>query len=202
MLRLYCHPLSTYTRRVHIACLEKSIAFEPVALDMAAGQHRESAYKAINPYGRVPAIDDDGYVLYESAAILGYLEATRPTPPLVPQDARARARVDMHTRLCDLQFARPAGLIIFPKRFLPKERWDEPAMARARTDIEKHLAVVERELGGHEYLSGDRFTLADICYIPFLEFLPLMGVTPPPSVASWTQRLLARPSAQETRPSK
>ena len=202
MLRIYSHPLSTFARRVQIACLEKSIAFEPVVLDMAAGQHRETAYKAINPYGRVPAIDDDGYVLYESAAILWYLEATRPTPPLVPQDARGRARVDMHTRLCDLQFARPAVRIIFPKRFLPKERWDEPAMARARTDIEKHLNVVERELNGRQFLANDRFSIADICYIPFLEFLPLMEIKPPPSVAAWSERLLARSSSQQTRPAR
>jgi glutathione S-transferase len=202
MLRLYSHPLSTYARRVRIACLEKSIVFEPVVLDMAAGQHREAAYKSINPYGKVPAIDDDGFVLYESAAILWYLEATRPTPPLIPQDARGRARVDMHTRLCDLHLARPAGLIIFPKRFLPKERWDEPTMARARTDIEKHLGMVDRELSGHEYLAGDRFSLADICYIPFLEFLPLMDITPPPAVLAWSARLLARPSAQQTRPAR
>jgi glutathione S-transferase len=108
----------------------------------------------------------------------------------------------MHTRLCDLQFARPAGVIIFPKRFLPKERWDEPAMARARTDIEKHLAVLERELGAREYLTDERFGLADICYLPFLEFLPLMEIKPPPAVAAWSARLLSRPSAQQTRPAR
>jgi len=62
------------------------------------------------------------------------------------------------------------------------------------------LAVVERQLGGGKFLVGDRFTLADLCYLPFLEFLPLAEIEPPPAVAAWTERLLTRPSALETKP--
>ena len=202
MLRLYFHPASTYARRVRIALLEKGIAFEPVVLDMAARAHRAPDYLALNPYGRVPTIDDDGFVLYESAAILQYLEATRPAPALTPPDARGRARVDMHLRLCDLQMARPAGIIIFPKRFLPPERWDRAAMAQAKADIEKHLAIVERTLGQQSFLVGDAYTLADIAYTPFLQFLPLMEIEPPPRVAAWRARLLDRPTAMATAPER
>jgi len=202
MLRLYFHPLSTYSRRVRIALDEKAISFEPIVLDMSAGEHRESRYRALNPYGRVPTIEDDGFVLYESAAILNYLEVTHPNPPLAPTDPRGRARVDMHMRLCDLHMARPTGVIIFPTRFLPKERWDVAAMAKAKGEIEKHLAVVESELGGREYLVGERYTLADVCYTPFLEFLPLMEIAAPSAVAAWRDRLLARSSAIKTRPER
>ena len=202
MLRLYFHPASTYARRVRIALLEKGIAFEPVVLDMAARAHRAPDYLALNPYGRVPTIDDDGFVLYESAAILQYLEATRPAPALTPPDARGRARVDMHLRLCDLQMARPAGIIIFPKRFLPPERWDRAAMAQAKADIEKHLAIVERTLGEQSFLVDDEYTLADIAYTPFLQFLPLMEIEPPPRVAAWRARLLDRPTAMATAPER
>ena len=202
MLRLYFHPASTYARRVRIALLEKGIAFEPEVLDMAARAHRAPDYLALNPYGRVPTIDDDGFVLYESAAILQYLEATRPAPALTPPDARGRARVDMHLRLCDLQMARPAGIIIFPKRFLPPERWDRAAMAQAKADIEKHLAIVERTLGEQSFLVDDEYTLADIAYTPFLQFLPLMEIEPPPRVAAWRARLLDRPTAMATAPER
>lgn len=202
MLRLYFHPASTYARRVRVALLEKQIAFEPVVLDMAARAHRAPEYLALNPYGRVPTIDDDGFVLYESAAILQYLEATRPSPALVPPDVRGRARVDLHLRLCDLQMARQTGVIIFPKRFLPPERWDANAMAQAKSEIEKHLAIVARGLGDREYLVGDSFTLADVAYLPFLQFLPLMEIEPPPGVAAWRARLLARPSAVATAPER
>jgi glutathione S-transferase len=200
MLKLHYHPFSTFARRVRIALIEKNIAAELVEVDMLARAHRGAAYLALNPYGRVPTLEEDGFVLYESTAILEYLEATHPTPPLVPADARGRALVSMHMKLCDLQMARQTGLIIFPKRFLPKERWDEAAMAQAKKEIEKHLAIVEQQLAGQQYLVGNRYSLVEVSYTPFVEFLQLMEITPPPSVAAWVQRMLERPSAIQTKP--
>ncbi len=200
MLKLYHHLLSTYSRRVRIALIEKNIPVELIEVDMAAGAHRKPPYLELNPYGRVPTLVDDGFVLYESTAILEYLEATHPQPPLMPADVRERARVALHMKLCDLQLSRQTGIIIFPKRFLPKDRWDEQAMAQAKKDIEKHLAILDPQLAGKEYLVGGRYTLAEVCYTPFVEFFPLMEITPPPAVAAWTKRLLDRPSAQQTKP--
>lgn len=199
-MKLYMHPFSTFSRRVRIALLEKNIQAEMIAVDMAARKHKAPEYLALNPYGRVPTLVDGDFVLYESTPILNYLEALHPQPALVPSDPKARALVDMHMKLCDLQFVPHAVTIIFPKRFLPKERWDENAIARAKVEVEKRLAILERTLKGHEYLVGDRFTLADICYIPFIEFFGLMEITPPPAIAEWTKHLLDRPSARETKP--
>lgn len=200
MRKLYYHPFSTFARRVRIALIEKSIPAELVEVDMVARAHRAPAYLALNPYGRVPTLEEDGFVLYESTAILEYLEATHPTPPFVPADPRGRALVAMHMKLCDLQLARQTGTIIFPKRFLPKERWNEEAMAQAKKEIDKHLEVLENQLKGKEYLVADRYSLVEVCYTPFVEFFPLVEVTPPPAVAAWTARMLERPSAKETRP--
>jgi glutathione S-transferase len=200
VLRLHYHPASTYARRVRIALLEKDIPHELVALDMRARKHRGPEYLALNPYGRVPTLEEDGHVLYESAAILQYLEATRPTPALVPSDVRGRSLVDMHLRLCDLQMAQPAGTILFPKRFLPRERWDQAAMDTAKRTLEKHIAILEGQLGKNEYLVANRFSLAEVAYAPFLHFLSLLEVVAPPAVAAWSERILARPSAQQTIP--
>ena len=200
MLKLHYHPFSTYSRRVRIALLEKKIEAQLIELDMARGAHRAPEYLALNPYGRVPTIEEDGLVLYESTAILDYLEATHPTPALVPPDARGRALVAMHMKLGDIQLARQTGVIIFPKRFLPRERWDEGAMAQAKKEIEKHLAIVERQIADREWMVGDRYSLVEVCYTPFVQFFPLMEITPPPAVAAWTARMLARPSARETAP--
>ncbi len=200
MLKLHYHPLSTFARRVRIALIEKGITAELVEVDMVARAHRGPAYLALNPYGRVPTLEEDGFVLYESTAILQYLEETHPTPPLVPADARGRALAAMHVKLCDLQLARHTGTIIFPKRFLPKDRWDEKAMAQAKKEIESHLAIVEAQLQGKQYLVGDRYSHVEVCYTPFVEFFPLMEITPPPAVAAWVARLLERPSARETKP--
>ena len=85
----------------------------------------------------------------------------------------------MHMKLCDLQLTRYAGTIIFPKRFLPKERWNVTAIAEARAEIEKHLAILDKQLAGKTYLVAEQFSLAEVCYMPFLDFLPLMEITPP-----------------------
>jgi len=201
-IKLHYHPLSTYSRRVLITLIEKQIPHELVVVDLVARKHREQPFLSLNPYGRVPTLEEDGFTLYESTAILSYLEAMRPSPALVPSDARRRALVDMHMKLCDLQLTRHADVITFPKRFLRKERWNEPAMSAAKVEIEKHLSILDRQLHARKFLVAEQFTLADVCYAPFLEFLPLMEISPPPAVNAWTERLLARPSVVQTRPEK
>lgn len=202
MLRVYYHPLSTFSQRVRIALIEKGIPAELVEVDLAGRAQFRPDYLSKNPYGRVPAIDEDGWVLYESTAILEYLEATRPSPALVPSDPRGRARVAMHMKLCDLEFAGPARTILLPKRFLPKERWDLEPMEKARVRIEKHLSILESEVRDMPFLAGDRFTLADVCYAPFLQFLPTLDVAPGPAVQSWAGRVVERPSVRQTRPAR
>ena len=202
MIRIHGHPFSTYTRRVMMAIHEKRIPHEFITIDMAARKHRDPSYLSFNPYGRVPLLEEDGFLLFESNAILSYLEATHPEPALVPAVPKGRALVDMHLRLCDIQFSNHVGTIIFPKRFLPKERWDTAAMANAKIAIEKHLAIVDQQLAGKEYMVGNRFSLVEISYGPFLEFLPLLEVPPPANVAEWARRIMARPSAEKTKPAQ
>lgn len=93
-----------------MALLEEQIEHEATVVDLAAGEHRKPAFLALNPYGRVPVIDDDGFVLYESAAILSYSETTRPQRPLAPTSSQGKALVDMHLRLCDGQMAKSIGI--------------------------------------------------------------------------------------------
>jgi glutathione S-transferase len=200
MLRLHSHPLSTFARRVRIALLEKKIPHELVSVDMAAKQHKSPEYLALNPYGRVPTLEEDGFVVYESTAILEYLELTRPDPPLVPADPRGCALLEMHVKLCDLELARNTSTIISPKRFLPKERWDEKAMAQAKATIERHLDIVEGQLGTKPWMVGDRYSMVEVCYTPFVQFLELMEIAPPSAVAAWVERMLSRDSAVQTKP--
>ena len=202
MLRVYYHPLSTFSQRVRIALLEKNIPAEMVEVDLPGGAQLRPEYLSKNPYGRVPAIEEDGWVLYESTAILEYFESTRPSPPLLPPDPLGRARVAMHMKLCDLEFSGPARSILVPKRFLPREQWNREPMEKARAKIEKHLSILEPEIQGREYLAGDQFTLADVCYAPFLQFLPTLEVTPGPAIQSWAGRVSDRPSVRETRPAR
>lgn len=201
-MKLYYFPASTFSRRVRVALLEKDISCELIELSLPTGQHKQDWYAALNPYAKVPTLVVGDVALYESAAILTYLEATHPTPPLVPNDACGRALVDMHVRLCDAHVGRYAGAILFPKRFVPQANWDLQAMEAARKEIDRHLVIIERELGDRPFLVGDAFTLADVAYLPFLHFLALMEVSAGPRVKAWADRVLARPSAQATVPAR
>src|SRR5258705_6207275 len=104
----------------------------------------------------------------------------------------------MHMKLCDVEFSGPARTILLPKRFLPKQRWIMEPMEKARTKIDKHLSILEQEIRDKSYLAGDGFTLADVCYAPFLQFLQTLGVSPGPAVASLARRVVERPSVRGT----
>jgi glutathione S-transferase len=90
-LKLYYHPLSTFSRRVLIAFAEKQIPHELAVVDMAARRHREQPYLSLNPYGRVPTLEEDRFVLFESTAILNYWRQPG-QPHLWFQPMRAAAR--------------------------------------------------------------------------------------------------------------
>jgi glutathione S-transferase len=199
-MKLYTHPLSTFSRRVRMQLLEKRLTVEQIVLDMAKREHRSEAYLALNPYGRVPTLVDGDFVLYESSAIMNYIERLHPTPPLVPASVQGRALVAMHIKLCDLEIGAHTSTLIFPRRFLPRERWNLPAQAQAQEVISRHLAVLDRQLCDRQYLVEDTYSLADLAYTPFVELFPLCELAPPPNVAAWIERLQARPSAQATRP--
>ena len=114
---------------------------------------------------------------------------------------RAPSLVDMHMKLCDLQFTRHAGTIIFPNAFSPREKWNSIAIAEAKAEIEKHLGILDQHFAAKTYLVAEQFSLADVCYMPFLEFLPLMEITLP--LPSQHGRTPARSSsAVTTRPEK
>ena len=89
-----------------------------------------------------------------------------------------------------------------PQSFLPKEKWNNVAIAEAKAEIEKHLAILDQHLAAKTYLIAEQFSLADVCYMPFLEFLPVTEITPSAAIAAWSERLLNRPSAVTTRPEK
>jgi glutathione S-transferase len=169
-----------------------------VLIDMAKGKHKAPADLALNPCGRVPRLEEDGFILYQSTAIVSYLEATRPTPPLVPGQALA----DTHVKLCDRAHAPGRHHHLSQALPAPKERWNAAAMAqpkaKAKAQIEKHLAIRERRLAGKQYLAADELGLADICYIPGLDFLRLMplmeNIAPPPALGGVAR---AAPGAAE-----
>ena len=200
MLKLYTNPFSTFARRVDIALREKNIEAERVIVDIGKKENRGEAYLAMHPYGRVPTLVDGDFVLPESTPILEYLEHKYPEPPLVPPDAKGRALVSLHMKLCDLELAGPNYTTVFSKRFVPRDKWRVDEMERAKKPTERHFAVLGKQLGDKEFLVADRFTLAEVCYIPFLHFVDLLDVEIPDNVRRWSKALSQRPSVIATVP--
>jgi len=200
MLTLYQHPLSTFSRRIRMALLEKNLDARFVDVDIGAGEHQREPYLSVNPYGRVPTlVTDDGLTLYESTAILDYLESVYPEPSLLPSSPVERAQVAMHIKLCDLELSRFVRELFFPRRFVKPELWNVAEQDRARETVRNHLGFLEQHLKTRRWLAGDRWTMAELCYTPFVQFLEVIDVPPADNVAAWRTRLEERPSARATR---
>lgn len=168
-MKLYGFWRSLATYRVRVAMALKGLHAEEISIDLLKGKQHTDEYRAVNPQGVVPALilDDDGPPLFQSLAILEYLEETRPQPPLLPRDPRGRARV----RGLALIAAADGHPLITPRIriYLEKELKVEEARRNlwlahwtltALEAIEGHLAK-DKETG--RYCHGDSLTLADIC---------------------------------------
>lgn len=156
------------------------------------------AYLALNPNRLIPTIEDDGFVLWESNAILRYL-AARYAPALWPADPQARALGD---RWMDWQFGfadaqRDAFLNLI--RRSPAER-DQAAIERAAVATGKLMAILDAELARRPWLSGDEFGIGDIPMGVYVHTWFSLSIDRPdrPHVAAWYERLKVRPGYAET----
>src|SRR5580700_11256719 len=93
MLKLFGHPRSTCTRKVLMTLAETNLPFEMTVIDFAKGEHKQEPHLHRQPFGRIPAIDDDGFTMFESRAICRYLNE-RASGNLIPRDIKARAKME------------------------------------------------------------------------------------------------------------
>jgi glutathione S-transferase len=182
---------------------EKGVTIERVYLDIQAGENRQDDYLAKNPRGGSPCLElDDGSFLDESVAICEYLEEKYPSPPLVGLSAEERAQTRAALRWVDQQIVVPMtngfrsaeGLPMFNPRMLCVPEASEGNKAYARDGLTK----ADARLAGHDYLCGNRFTLADILLFCFVEFGGMVGQPIPDglnNLKAWQARVAARPSA-------
>ncbi len=198
-IKLYDFPMSPRVRKVRIVLAEKGLKYEKVNIDITKGEQKTPAYLAINPYGKVPALQDNGTTVYESTIIMEYLNDTYPDPALLPQDPgqRARARVLMHyaDNPYESAIATLAGEIIFKP--MQGASPDDALVHQATTDLNVCLDKIDQELGNQDYLLSSGFSLADIPYVSWSLLFPMLKVAlPHPRVESWLKRLQDRPSVQ------
>ena len=170
MIRLHGYWRSSAAYRVRIALALKGVAYEPVEVNLAAGEQRSAAYRAHNPQGLVPALDVDGTIIGQSLAIIDWLDATHPEPPLVPRDPLARAQV-LSQALVIAADIHPIDNLRVLQRLAEQFGADQPAKdAWYRHWIAEGFTALEQMAGaGIErgpFLGGDAPNLADICLAP------------------------------------
>jgi glutathione S-transferase len=195
MIKLYTFPPSTNSRKVRIALLEKGLEFERVNVDLSKREQKSPEYLKIHPFGQIPALDDEGFILYDSTIINEYLEDEYPYPALMPEGSEGRARARMMEDFRDTHFNPPCVRLIYETRKPEAER-DTNLVAAAKADIAKCFERIDRELQGKEYLAGS-FSLADIAFMANFDLLDHFQIAVDPkhkSSIDWIARLKARAS--------
>jgi glutathione S-transferase len=193
MLKLYHTPISANSRRVWITLLEKNLEFELIEKNLDGDQFQPE-FLAISPFHHIPVVEDNGFAVIESLAILDYLEAQYPTPALLPTDAKALAIVRMVELVAINELQPVLSPLIFPNSDNPEKT--EAAKQKTATV----LKFFEGLLGDNLYFGGDKLTLGDIVAGCNISLLPIMGVglDEYPRLKAWCDRLIQRPAWQAT----
>lgn len=206
---LYGAAYSVYVRAARLALVEKGVAYKLVEVDIYGAV--PDWYAALHPFQRIPAFEHDGFLLYEAAAIMRYVDEAFAGPSLMPADARGRARVAQIMGLADAYLYRPLVWDIYVERCdAPAEGRapDEAKIAAAIPRVETCFAAIEELMAGEgPYLLGAQLTLADLHLAPMIsiglraaEGAALLARHP--RLGAWWGEMRARPSlaATATRP--
>jgi glutathione S-transferase len=201
---VYGPPGSTFLRSAQVGLEEKGVAYRLHA--MSPGESRSEEHLKRHPFGRVPAFRHGDFWLYETQAILRYLDDVFPEPALQSRDPQARARMNQIVGINDWYFfPKVAAVIVFQRILGPVifgSPTDEAAVAAAVPMGKTCIAELERLLGTQPFLAGDELSIADIMIAPPLDFL---ATTPEgrsliegTRLKDWLARMNARPSMRAT----
>lgn len=196
MIKLYTFPPSTNSRKVRIALIEKGLEFERINIDLTKREQKNPDYLKVHPFGQIPALDDEGFVVYDSTIINEYLEDEYPYPSLMPSDSEGRARARMMEDFRDAHF-NPFFVHLIQESRKPEAERDAQRIDNAKVEITKAFDRIEAELQGKDYLAGP-FSLADVAFMANIELLDRFAVPVDPvrykNTVVWIARLKARPS--------
>ena len=196
-LKLYFHPLSSYSHKALTALYENGTPFEALILD-GADQKRGADFKALWPIGKFPVLRDDARneTVPESSIIIEYLQQHYPGKTrFIPADPEQARKVRFWDRFFDLHLHAPMQKTVLDK-IRPADGKDPAGVADAKALIATALGIVEREIAGKSWAAGDAFGLADCAAGPPLFYInkttPLAGTHK--QTAAYLDRLMARPA--------
>ncbi|HLM43273.1 MAG TPA: glutathione S-transferase N-terminal domain-containing protein [Myxococcaceae bacterium] len=200
-MKVYGHPMSTCTRKVLATLAEKGHEASFELVDLMKGQQKSPQYMAKHPFGVIPFLEDDGFTMYESRAIIRYLDAKLPGTKLTPSDLPSLGRMEQWLSVEQSYFTPGCMAIVMELMFKALRGGGAPDMAKVakgRDESARALDAVDRALMTQAYLAGDTFSLADISWLPYLQYLAATPhgtlITERPHVKAWWQRISTRPS--------
>ncbi len=203
MRKLYYDPASTVCRPILMFLLEQELDLELIHVDLSLGEHHSDWYAKINPNRLLPALDDDGFVLTESATILRYL-AQLSGSPLYPAELRERARVDEALDWFNTGFYRDYGYGFVYPQILSHQRVHEAQLNEVgewhRRLAETRLGVLNNHMiGERQWVAGNEFTIADMFGAAIITIGEMVGfeLAPYPNIVRWLDNVRARPSWPE-----
>src|SRR3954447_19191842 len=197
-LKIYGTTRSRANRVIWMA-EELGLAYETISVDLAAP--RDPAFLAVNPNGRLPAIDDDGFYVFESMAINLYL-AKKHGGPLAPRDAHEDAKMIQWSFWAVTELEKPGLDYLMHTMFLPPEKRDASIAEKALEALKKPIAVLDKTLEAFGHLVGGRFTAADLNVGVFAVYLASARdfLAEYPNVAKFVGALAARPAFKKAMP--
>ncbi len=196
-MKLYMHPVSMTSRPVRLFIAEKGLKVDEQVVDLFTGAHYQEPYASLNPNRMVPMIDDDGFRLTESSAILKYL-AEKFDLPEYPKDLKARARVNEAMDWFNTNFYRDYAYgLAYPQLFPHHKRRSDEAHAATlewgKENAKKWLQILnDHWLGqGKAYLAGDQVTIADYFAVGLLTLGELIrcDFSPYPNITRWLDNM-------------
>ena len=194
-MKIYGHPMSTCTRKVLMTLGETNTPYELVVVDLLKGEQKQPAQLARQPFGKVPALEDGDFEMYESRAMCRYIN-DKANGSLVPRDLRARASMEQWISVETENFSGNVMKFVFHHMF---HRQQAPeVLETAGGNLDKALAVMDKQLAKHPFIAGETFTIADISFMPYLEY----GMVTPAKdrisgharVAAWWSKISERPT--------
>jgi glutathione S-transferase len=199
-LKIYGVPRSRAFRALWLA-KELGLNYENVPVDFASGETRREPYLAINPNGHVPAIDDDGFILWESMAINLYLAKKHALGTLYPAALEDEARVWQWSLWGITEIERNVLTAMFNRAILPEDKRDAEAADQAEKELQHPLGVLDGAVTKTPYLIGGDFTVADLNVASILSWARPARIDfgPFPKAADWLGRCALRPAAKAAR---
>lgn len=198
MITIHHSPMSRSTRVVWL-CEELGLDYRLETVEMFSDAMKRPEYLAINPLGKVPAIEDDGFVLWETGAILQYLDAKYGDGLLMPpRDTAQGALAIQWLDYGENPLTVVMGEIVAHGGALPEERRVPALVERGKEVAEDLVNVVERALGDQQWILGDAFSAADIMLVFGLTIADYLGYVneAAPRVRAYLDRAMARPAFQ------